>query len=235
VPHLPAERARVNLMIEEGKVDHMVVPNPHAPLIDPQTHGVGNAVVFLRGVDRRRSRPWDLPPVRVELGEYRLQVRQGEYTSPFGFVRRGSSIDMMSTRPIFHTLHAEGAAFFTLAFPDPDQTRTRRLERQGIVALSSGAGYFWMRAFVFVDDHPYYARTDHSGHFTLPSVPPGEYDLVCWMPNWHEAGHERDPETCLITRLAFQPPVEEIQRIKVDGGSVPDPIHFRIGPEAFAR
>jgi hypothetical protein len=68
-----------------------------------------------------------------------------------------------------------------------------------------------MRGYLFVDDHPYYTRSDIAGGFRLEQVPPGEYELVCWLPNWHEAAHERDGDTCLISRLTFRPPVEVVQ------------------------
>ena len=35
----------------------------------------------------------------------------------------------------------------------------------------------WMRAFVFVFDHPYYAITPKSGAFTLGNLPPGRYTI----------------------------------------------------------
>jgi hypothetical protein len=188
-------------------------PNPNAPAIDPHTRGVGNAVVFLRGVDPARARPWDHPPVRVEQRDYRLHVLQGDADARDGFVRRGAPVEMLSRQPAFHSLRADGSAFFTLAFPDPDQPLSRRLDRGGVVELSSAAGYFWMRAYLFVSDHPYFTRTDAAGRFTLPQVPPGDYRVVCWMPSWVEARHERDLEFGLVNRVAFREPAEWVRPV----------------------
>src|SRR5262249_7479941 len=142
-------------------------PNPNAPAIDAQTRAVRGAVVFLRGIDPRRARPWDLPAVRVVQQGQRFHVRQGADDGAVGFVRRGAAVEMMSADGVFHSLHAGGAAFFTLTFPDPDRPRTRRLDQPGVVELTSAAGYFWMRGYLFVDDHPYYVRTDTDGRFRL--------------------------------------------------------------------
>src|ERR1019366_10578476 len=38
---------------------------PHVPKVHSQSRGVENAVVFLRGIDPRRSKAWDHPPARV--------------------------------------------------------------------------------------------------------------------------------------------------------------------------
>jgi hypothetical protein len=191
-------------------------PNPNAPVIDAKTRGVKDTVVFLRGVDLRRSRPWDHPPVRVVQRGQQLHVLQGEDDSALGFVRQGDAVELVSADSVFHSLHASGAAFFTLAFPDAsDRPRTRRLSERGVVELTSAAGYFWMRGYLFVDDHPYYARTDAEGHFTLTGVPPGRYEVICWLPDWREERHERDPETSLVTRVFFRPPLESVRAVEL--------------------
>jgi hypothetical protein len=191
-------------------------PNPNAPLIDASSRGVGNAIVLLRGLEGKPSRPWDHPPVRVEQHDYRLRICQGGPATNVGFVPQGSRIEMISTERVFHALHAEGAAYFTLAFPDAGQPSFRTLDHPGLVELTSAAGYFWMHAYLFVGTHPYYARCDAMGHFTLRGVPPGRYQVVCWLPNWREAGHDRDAETALVTRLRFRSPVEKVIEVVVE-------------------
>ena len=119
-------------------------------------------------------------------------------------------------------------------FPDPDRPLTRSLNEKGVVELTSAAGYYWMRAYLFVDDHPYYARTDKEGRFSLEQVPPGKYELVCWMPNWLEARHERDPESGVITRLFFQPPVALVQKVEL-GKQESKEIRFSLWMRDFQR
>src|SRR5262249_53577683 len=84
--------------------------------------------------------------------------------------------------------------------------------------LLSGAGHYWMRAHLFVVEHPYYTTTDATGRFTLPQVPPGDYQLVCWHPNWQSESYERDVGTLFYTHLAYRPPCEIVQPIHVDRG-----------------
>jgi len=215
IPEVPSYRAPVSPGNEYTGQPRRLWPNPNAPRIDAATKGVAGAVVFLRGIDPQRSRPWDHPPVRVELRDYQIHVCQGEDDHTSGFVRRGETIEMVSRQSLFHALRVRGAAFFTRAFPDADRPCTQRLDRAGLVELSSGCGYFWMRGRLFVDDHPYYTHSDAQGRFTLPQVPPGRYDLVCRLPNWHEAARELDAETALICRLTFRPAVEIVKPVQV--------------------
>ena len=44
----------------------------------------------------------------------------------------------------------------------------------------------WMRAYVGVLSHPFYAVTDKDGHFEIKGVPPGTYNVVAW--------HEKYPQ-----------------------------------------
>ena len=231
-PTIPLLRGWTDVASEGIPAKKHEEPNPNAPRIDPVSGGIGNAVVFLRGVDPRRGRPWDLPPVRVQQRDYRLLVQQGDAADRDGFVRRGDRIEMVSTGPVFHVLHATGAAYFSLAFPEPDRPRSHSLDRPGVVELASGAGYFWMRAYLFVDDHPYYTPSDALGRFRLPQVPPGRYEVVCWLPDWHEAGHDRDPETSLVVRVKYRPPVEHVQALEV-GPNRTEAVQFTWGLKDF--
>jgi hypothetical protein len=216
IPEVPSYRAPVSPAGEQRGGLRYHWPNPNAPKIDPRTKAMTGAVVFLRGVDPLKARPWDHPPVRVELRDYQIHVCQGEKDSSYGFVRRGDVITMVSVQDLFHSLQLRGAAFLARTFADRDQPCTQRLERAGVVEMMSGSGYFWMRGRLFVDDQPYYTHTDAEGRFLLPQVPPGRYELVCWLPDWHEARRELDADTALICRLTFRPAVEIVHTIRLD-------------------
>jgi hypothetical protein len=234
VPEVPPYRVLPVMSIAPELRQLAVRANPNAPQIDPTSRAVGSAVVFLRGVDPQRSRPWDLPPVEVHLKDLLIQVVQEGLPRRYGFVRCGAEVRMVSRQLVLHALHADGAAFFTLPFPDPDQPLSRRLGTPGVVELSSGVGYYWMRAYLFVSEHPYYCCTDSAGHFTLPTVPAGDYDLVCWMPSWIEEGCDRDPENFQPVRIRYRPPVEKIIKVTVTPGQTTE-TSFRLSTGDFER
>lgn len=54
----------------------------------------------------------------------------------------------------------------------------------------------WMRAYLGVLDHPYFAVTGADGRFTLPDVPPGEYTVA----SWHERFGTREARVTLGAR-----------------------------------
>ena len=202
-----------------GYDTRLIVP-ANAPRIDRFTRGLAGAVVFLREVETARARPWDLPPVSVEFRDSQIAVIQGDRTGRTGFVRRGGSVSMQSAEPVFHVLRGRGAAFFALPFPEPDMPLARTFDACGRVALSSAAGFYWQSAELFVCDHPYYALTDADGRFHFTQVPAGQYDLVAWHPNWVTTASERSPETGLVTRHVYAPPLEGSRPVVVVAGDV---------------
>jgi len=193
-------------------------PNPRAPHIDRATRGLRGAVVYLRHVEPERARPWDHPPVRVAMRDREFNVEQGDRVVPIGIVRRGTEVEFVNQDVIYHQIKLRGVEFFSLPLVRADTPARRRLDQPGLVELSAGAGQFWMNAFLFVSEHPYYALTDDEGRFRLEQVPAGDYELAAWLPNWHVERFERDPEVGLVSRVAYAPPVTQASTIRVATG-----------------
>jgi hypothetical protein len=199
-------------------------PHPNLPRIDSETHGLGGAVVTLRGIDPTNAKPWDHPPVTIELHDQQPLIRQGQAPPEnVGFVRRGDIVTMVSRQNQFHVLRARGAAFWSLTFPDVDRARTRRLDAPGRVDLTSAAGYYWMHAYLFVSDHPYWTRTAVDGQWELRDVPAGDYEVVAWLPSWRVAKVERDPETGAVSRWTMAPGLEQGKKVMVGQADVSVP------------
>jgi hypothetical protein len=186
--------------------------------------------VYLAKVDLARSRAWTLPPASVEARRSGFTVNQGDRPGSVAIVRRGEAVELVSREnidpvtklPAVHSIRGRGAAFFTQMLPDPDGPIKRILPAEGFVELSSGSGYYWLRGYLFVSDHPYAAVTGPDGTFELGQVPDGEYELVCWKANWHVERTEPDPELVGPARLFFRPPVEKRQRVHVVAGQAVD-------------
>lgn len=196
------------------------VPNHFAPKVAPTTKAVAGAVVWLSGVDGAKAKPWPYPPLTVEVRDFRIQAKQGDTVGRIGFTRVGDEVTLTSTDDEYHAIRARGAEFFTLALPTPDTPLKRKLDRPGHVEFTSGAGYFWSAADVFVCEHPYFAVTDAEGKFRFDYVPPGEYEAVAWLRNWRVTTADRDPETGRTMRLTFAEPFTVRARAVVADGRI---------------
>src|SRR5262249_27026777 len=214
VPEVPP--FRVAIPLPGGGTESREIPNPNALRINPQTRAVVGAVVFLEQIDSERAKPWNYPPVRVEMRAEAIRMMHGELPRPVGFVRQGDEIEMVSHDAVMQSLCVRGAAFFSLAFPDPDRPLRRRLDKAGLVELSSGMGHYWWRSHLFVCRHPYYTWTDDDGRFSLTQVPAGDLRVVCWRPSSKIARTERDPNTIGILRIAYEQPLERVIPIRLE-------------------
>ncbi len=201
--------------------DTRILTHPYAPNIDQFTRALKGAVVYLRGVNPVRAKPWDLPTVTVEVRDSQIVVKQGDRPpGRVGFVRQGEPVKMQSSEPFHHVLRGRGAAFFALPFPDPEKPLEHRFETYGRVELTSAAGFHWHAADLFVCDHPYYAVSDSNGMFAFTQVPEGTYELVVWHPNWTTTASERNPETSLVQRVVYAAPLESSRPVMVVAGRV---------------
>jgi len=52
----------------------------------------------------------------------------------------------------------------------------------------------WMKTWVLVSDHPYFAVTDSNGKFSIDGIPAGTYEVVCWQEKF-----KKSPLTATVT------------------------------------
>jgi hypothetical protein len=222
--------------------ENRTVPNPNTPRIN--SGRLSDALVYLVGVDPPRSAAWGPDPVCIQARKSGLTVQQGRRPGRVAIVRRGDPVRLVSCDPVdpvtrgpLHSIRGRGAAFFTQMLPVPDRRVSRTLAEPGIVELSSGSGYYWLRGYVYVSDHPYAAVSRPDGTIDFVDVPDGEYEAVCWVPNWHVDRFENDPELSLWggpARMTFRPAVEKRQRVVVRAGQVAE-LKFRLSASDFER
>jgi hypothetical protein len=201
--------------VASGRAERVSRSAPNVPAVDIQTGAVEGVLVYLQTVSGT-SRAWDHPPVTLELHDERPMIRQGN--GPLrntGIVRRGDAITIVSKQDRFQSVRARGAAFWTMTLPDADRPITRRLDKPGIVELSSAGGYYWMHGYLFVSEHPYCAVTDSAGQFAISGLPPGDYNVTAWLPSWEVSRRERDPESTAVTRIFFGPHHEWRKNVSV--------------------
>lgn len=78
-----------------------------------------------------------------------------------------------------HGLPANSSQWnFSLGLKGAARTISVGAEETGIEVKCDIHG--WMRGYVGVFDHPYFALSGEDGSFTLNNVPPGEYTLEAW-------------------------------------------------------
>lgn len=97
----------------------------------------------------------------------------------------GQKLEISNSDSLNHNVHAEAIAnqAFNVLQPPRAEKLLRQFDRQEIMVPLTCGVHAWMRAYLSVLDHPFFAVTDEDGDFKIGSLPPGNYVL--------EAVHEK--------------------------------------------
>ncbi|MFO0937290.1 MAG: hypothetical protein U0798_12340 [Gemmataceae bacterium] len=205
------------VMVVDSAEGPQRVPNPHALVVQPNSDRVSGAVVYLRGIDLARSKPWTLAPgATVEVDDLGITVRD---FGRAGFIRHGDSISFVSQSKTAQLVRTRGALNAAVPIPSTTKPSKRIAVKPGRIEMTSGANVACAIAHLFVCEHPYYTTTNSAGEFQFKDVPAGQYELVAWQPNGQVVGHERNPETGLICRYQYGPSFERIAAVTVTAGA----------------
>ena len=105
----------------------------------------------------------------------------------------GQPLDIVSADATLHNVHAAAKenAGFNLGMTAPGTKYTRTFTKPEIVPFRCDV-HPWMRAWVAVLPHPFFAVTGPDGHYEIRGLPAGTYTLETW--------HERiPPQTFSVT------------------------------------
>jgi plastocyanin len=93
----------------------------------------------------------------------------------------GGTVEFLNNDRLLHNLHSASTnnAAFNRTQPK-GRTIPIEFRKPEIIRIDCDL-HPWMRAWVVVADHPFYAVTDERGEFLLVNVPPGRYTLHVWQ------------------------------------------------------
>lgn len=97
----------------------------------------------------------------------------------------GQAVHIKNGDPTMHNVHAYVDTESAFNRSQPKGARPiehKDLGAAGQVFTLKCDVHSWMRAFVPVTDHPYFAVTGDDGGFALKDVPPGTYTVEAWHP-----------------------------------------------------
>lgn len=130
----------------------------------------------------------NLPPIT-------LDQLNCQYVPHVVALRTGQTLHVLSSDATLHNVHGECVVNepFNFAMVAAGQSRDLTFARPERFAVRCDV-HPWMKAFVAVFDHPYFAVTGSDGSFEIRNVPPGPYVLVAWQERY---GQQRVPVTVI--------------------------------------
>jgi plastocyanin len=167
---MPVEQKKVKVT-----VDHTVCGTDKLAedIILTPDKGLRNAVVSLQVAPPDVK--WSpAPPVQ-------LDQKQCVFVPRVVVVPAGGTVEFLNSDRLLHNLHSGNARHNPVFNRTQPKGRTIPIAfpRPEIIRIDCDL-HPWMRAWVVVAEHPFYAVTDDKGEFVLSNVPPGNYTLQVW-------------------------------------------------------
>jgi plastocyanin len=100
-------------------------------------------------------------------------------------IMEGQQLEILNSDPVNHNVHAESrvnAAWNESQAPRAEH-KFKRFDSAEVLFPVTCSVHPWMRSYIGVSPHPFFAVTGEDGSFTLKGVPPGTYTI--------EAVHEK--------------------------------------------
>ena len=136
-----------------------------------------NVIVYLKNVNYKG----DVPTTQAVLDQNGCM-----YSPHVQGMMAGQELLIKNSDATLHNIHSMPTVNkgFNFAMPKVVKKKSIKIAKPENAMYIKCDVHSWMKAYVSVFDHPYFAVTDDSGKYQIDNIPPGKYEVVAW--------HERD-------------------------------------------
>jgi plastocyanin len=94
----------------------------------------------------------------------------------------GQPLRLLNSDPLAHNVHGlpKNSRQWNFSLGVKGTSRTISVSKPEVMIEIKCDIHPWMRAYLGIFDHPYFALSGADGSFTLKNVPPGEYTIEAW-------------------------------------------------------
>jgi len=124
---------------------------------------------------------WQIPATTVELNQTGCM-----YDPHVIGIMAGQNIDIKNSDPTNHNIHPMPAINqeWNESQPPGSADKMQSFPRQEVMVPVKCQIHNWMRAYIGVVSHPFYAVTGSDGTFSLKGLPPGTYVIQAWQEKY---------------------------------------------------
>lgn len=188
-------------------------------IVNPKNKGIKNVFIWLEAKNKD-----DAIPVHADLKEIKQKEVMVDqpccmFVPSMIIIRQGQTIVVKNSAPIQHNFRWAG-------HPDINPGGNVNMIPGGSFKIDNLKAdplfpvllqcdiHGWMKGYVRVFDHPYFAVTDENGAFTMPNPPAGDYKLKVWHPGSGWLGGAKGKAGLPITIAAGE--VKDMGQLKIE-------------------
>lgn len=148
---------------------------PAQDVVTSADGGLQNVFVYVKEGLPATAYPVPDEPVVLDQQECRYVPRV------FG-IQVGQQLLIRNSDPLLHNVRSEGLINepFDIGTPVQGMEITRTFATREVMVPFKCNVHAWMRAYLGVLDHPFFAVTGEDGRFSIPNLPAGTYTLEVW-------------------------------------------------------
>lgn len=167
---VPVEKKKTSVTI-----DQYVCGNEKEPedLVLSSKNGIRNAVVSLQNIPPGAKRDWNFPVAKMDQ-------KQCSFIPRVVIVPVGGTMEFLNSDRLLHNVRSNGKENPPFNRAQPHARSISFTFKQPELLRVDCDLHSWMRGWVVVADHPFYAVTNEQGDFVLENVQAGKYTLQVW-------------------------------------------------------
>ncbi len=149
-------------------------------VVDPSTKGVANAFAYLPRPTGRN--PEAEAALLAKHAEITIDQKNCEFLPYSTAMIQTQPVTFKSSDPVGHNVRYSGFVnpARNIALPPNGALETKLVAERRPLALNCDI-HPWMKGWVFVFDHPFFAVTGKDGSFEITGVPAGTQNIVLWQ------------------------------------------------------
>jgi len=157
-------------------------------VVNPKNRGIRWIFVWLANEDPKNKAPLPISPKLKELKDTKVVIDQPicQFIPHAIAMRQGQVLVAKNSAPIPHNFKwtgnqlVPGNAGGNQLMPPGSELPIKDLKADRLPIQIECNIHPWMKGWVRVFDHPYFAVTDEDGNFEFKDAPAGKYRLMVW-------------------------------------------------------
>jgi hypothetical protein len=166
---------RISMDAEKACADMHKSPVFDDQVLVGKSGGLANVFVYVKsGLDGKAFEP--------ALQSVLIEQRGCQFIPRVVGLRAGQTLAVRNSDPVSHNIHprAQNNRDWNQQQGPKEPDLERKFARAEVMIPVKCDVHAWMRSYIGVLDHPFFAVTDASGGFAIDGLPPGQYTIAAW-------------------------------------------------------